>query len=194
MRSRSCNILHSCRVCFASTSGRLGVGISRCKHYLVLKCGRLGKMLGHEVCSRCFCVVEFARVCLLRWRNFRKTRYGIVRPWYTSVAFVTVCDLTYSARGDDTCQVILWNVNRFVRNTRVISKQIDSGICIDAVKFLPSDMDCYYAKFYPRREYLIWNNNKQTNSSNSLRNSFLTWSIVWCLKYLIVDRYNFNWL
>lgn len=119
MRARSCNILHSCRVCFASTSGRLGVGISRCKHYLVLGFGRLWKLVGHEVRSRCFCVVNFASVCLLRWRNFRKTRYGMVRPWYTSVALVAVCDLTYSACGDDTCQLNLWNVKHFKCYARV---------------------------------------------------------------------------
>lgn len=134
MWSQSCNILHSCRVCFASTSGRSGVGISRCKHYLVLGKGHSGKVLGHEVCSRCFCVVEFALVCLLGWRNFRKTRYGMVRPRYTSVALVAVCDLTYSVRGDDTCQLILWNVKRFACFARVNCKQIVSEISINAVK------------------------------------------------------------
>lgn len=135
MRSRSCNILHSCRVCFALTSGRSGVGISRCKHYLVIGFGSLWKLVGHGVCSRCFSVVQCARVCLLRWRNFRKTRYGIVRPWYTSVASVAVCDLTYSARGDDTCQLNLWNVKRFTCNARVNGKQIKVKIHIDAVIF-----------------------------------------------------------
>lgn len=87
------------------------------------------------MCSRCFCVVDFARVCLLGWRNFRKTRYGIVRSRYTSVALVGACDLTYSARGDVTCQLILWNVKRFSCNARVNGKQIDSEIDIDAVNF-----------------------------------------------------------
>lgn len=95
------------------------VGISRCKHYLVLGFGRLWKLVGHEVRSRCFCVVNFASVCLLRWRNFRKTRYGMVRPWYTSVALVAVCDLTYSACGDDTCQLNLWNVKHYKCYARV---------------------------------------------------------------------------
>lgn len=85
------------------------------------------------MCSRCFCVVDFAWVCLLGWRNFRKTRYGIVRSRYTSVALVGACDLTYSARGDVTCQLILWNVKRFSCNARVNGKQIDSEIDIDAV-------------------------------------------------------------
>lgn len=124
MRSQSCNTLHSCRVCCASTSGRSGVGILWCKHYLVLSFGRLWKLVGMKCAQGVFVLLNFARVCLLRWRNFRKTRYGIVRPWYTSVALVAVCDLTYSARGDDTCQLNLWNVKRFTWNARVNGKQI----------------------------------------------------------------------
>lgn len=45
---------------------------------------------------------------------------------------------------------------------------------------LTSDMDCYYSKFYPRREYLftsICQTNKQTNSLN-ISNAFPAFSRV----------------
>lgn len=60
MRSRSCNILHSCRVCFAATSGRSGVGISRCKHYLVLgfSCIYTGKLSGMKCAQGAFVLLN----------------------------------------------------------------------------------------------------------------------------------------
>jgi hypothetical protein len=54
----------------------------------------------------------------------------------------------------------------------VNDKQIVSEIEIHEVILLKSDMDCYYSKFYPRREYLLQIiQNKQTNSWNTLAHS-----------------------
>lgn len=81
MRSQSCNILHSCRVCFASTSGRSGFGISRCKHYLVLGAGHSGKVLGLEVCSSVFVLLNSLECAY--WDGAIFERRGMV--WFARV-------------------------------------------------------------------------------------------------------------